>query len=655
MLPNLSALTLHETVSTEANPKCDSLDECRALLRKKTIQLSFVKTKIKRKEREQLSSQGGLLDRRSVARLAQLVNDEERLEREIQTLRNFVKEGEQAADAGTVYYIERLKLNEKIEAARTASPPQPIMLQWINWPANFDQVARDEQPRGMMIRCPSSGIQLNFVIAYESYKRKVVMKLPLGTTDDECVLFKYVDYPSSGQGDCFYIDSLFYKVAESVKPWCLMFPSYAEGMPNPKKREYANCVLDVFDVIASASKKDGALEDAATFGPTQPPYEAFSRVTRRYSAEGVPLTRTLAAVRGWGSYEGRGWLPSVMVSAVREEVYYTLQARAISEAEIVRSMPRELYDPIGEAAQVDLAWTHMIYTTPLDNLVTDITQFYTTVQQKHPRAPEFTRRLYSKYYCEQHAKHAVDTALSRIAEKFEQIEAIARKAGPAIINPYKTTKSMRELIAEDDALTGYGRNPANESPFIQAIRTASIELYFFSTLLDRFIVNVWQRHLLMGATGFVNLVKRHTMTYTQETEPGVPRETLFYPGNFLRKPYVHRPEAYPNEGLSAFEVQPKDVTPDSPFPFLLTSRPVRDDMTIRRVEVQKKNPPAVPAPGTPRPAAEQEAEEGAEGEEEEGEEILVVPNAGFKANPRGPIRKVPRAPIQKVPRRPAAD
>ena len=86
--------------------------------------------------------------------LGRLMKEREGLVRVIQDLRVMVQSGERAEVAGMYYYIERLKLNDKIEAAQSATPPQPIMLQWINWPGNFEQVASEKKSKGMYIPAP---------------------------------------------------------------------------------------------------------------------------------------------------------------------------------------------------------------------------------------------------------------------------------------------------------------------------------------------------------------------------------------------------------------------------------------------------------------------------------------------------------------------
>ena len=605
------ALTVHETASTEAPPHemCDSLEQCRRLLASKQAKLQKMDDEIKKMNADSEMNMRGNQESRLRAALWDLKEKRKLLLPIVWKLEKFVRQVGRAEHDNIPDYIERLRLDDKIYYAETAVPALPVYLQWINWPLAFDNVEKSPHPTAeMTVHCPTEGVTLDFVIEYDDHTyHTVLMKMPLGGTDSECVVFKNVNYTLRGQGNCFYLDSLFYQVSEDFKPDCLMSPAFLKKMTSQQKRGYTSSILKVFDVIASTSRKDGALEDASTFGPTRPPYQVFERITRRYYDEGAPLTRSLAAFRGWGSYEGRGWFPSVMVSVVRKEVENVLKGHGLRPMAIARRMPGELFTPIGQAALVDLEWTHMIYTTPLNTLSSAITQFYESVRVHHASAPEFTKRLYSQEYCKVHTKHAVAEALDPINDMFHRL---AEVDDPDLENPYDNSRNMRQLLKDDDALTGYGKNPVNQSQFMQNVAASGIDVYFFSTLLDLFVINVWQRHLMMADQGFLDMIADHTQPYSEATSPGgQSRSTLSYPGAFLRKPYVSPPVRPPGELLSAFRVEPMTPTPDDPLPFRLRTFPVADDITVQYEEVPVPAPaPAqqqAARPDTPRPDEEE--------------------------------------------------
>ena len=154
-----------------------------------------------------------------------------------------------------------------------------------------------------------------------------------------------------------------------------------------------------------------------------------------------------------------------------------------------------------------------------------------------------------EYYCSSHAEYAV--RLDLIKETFDKIAGIAFLAGRFGDNPYQTTKSMRELIRDDDALTGYGKDQVGleEEQFLEAVQKTGTKLHFFSELLDMFIVNVWQRHLQLGKPEFVQKVLNHTEKYTEKTRPSGPLRETVVPGTFCD--YVKRRFGLPNEELSA--------------------------------------------------------------------------------------------------------
>ena len=291
MLPNLAALTLHSTAPTEVRikvprkPDCKTLVACRALLLKLQARLVQETERMREFGRRNLSLKH--------TKSEMLVK---KYTRAINRLLDHIRNLERDDIADNRAFALRLELDQKIDEARMAD--EQVMLQWIDWDGHFERVY-SEGPWVMRINCPAEFVTMMFTLEYSDYSRTIEMRMRNSVDNKACVEFMYVNWPYRGQGKCFYLKSLFYGVGEDRKENCLMSPPYNAAMASTRKRAYTNAVFKTFDVIASVSGVDGALEDASTF-TNRPPYKAFLRMTRRLEGEGVPMTRTLAATRGWG-------------------------------------------------------------------------------------------------------------------------------------------------------------------------------------------------------------------------------------------------------------------------------------------------------------------------------------------------------------------
>ena len=89
------------------------------------------------------------------------------------------------------------------------------------------------------------------------------------------------------------------------------------------------------------------------------------------------MTLTLVFTRGYGFYEGLGFVPSPLLQSAQE-------AHSDSEDDLIEALTAGM--------ETDLLWTHLLFTTPLNELAGTMTSFYWNVP---PTAPPLTKRLYS--------------------------------------------------------------------------------------------------------------------------------------------------------------------------------------------------------------------------------------------------------------------
>jgi hypothetical protein len=163
------------------------------------------------------------------------------------------------------------------------------------------------------------------------------------------------------------VDALFYKIDEDTRALCTVKPNARD------ETGYGSVVLQVLDVIAGARGGNLTLGDAASFrdNGTRPKVNVQDEVTP-----------TLQLLRGFGFYESRGFISRKLFNAESDKSLYAA------------------------ATEVDLEWTHMVVTTPINQLVEAIRIFYTRVDFRGKSVPAFTRELYSRAFCAAHATRA---------------------------------------------------------------------------------------------------------------------------------------------------------------------------------------------------------------------------------------------------------
>lgn len=147
--------------------------------------------------------------------------------------------------------------------------------------------------------------------------------------------------------------------------------------PNIKDNAgYGSAVLQALDIIAGSLGGHISLTDAAMFRNM----DTTPTVNIDYS-----LTETLSLLRGFGFYEARGFI-----------------WRGIFDNEKDKAL-------FAAAQEVELEWTHMVVTTPINQLKEAVLSFHTRVFTRGNTVPAFTQRVYSQDFCEAHAKKITET------------------------------------------------------------------------------------------------------------------------------------------------------------------------------------------------------------------------------------------------------
>jgi len=165
------------------------------------------------------------------------------------------------------------------------------------------------------------------------------------------------------------INSLFHRIDSQNPALCNIEPNIEDTAG------YGSAVLQVMDVMAGSLGGNISLSDAAYFRAND------TQIPKVNVSEGI--TRTLALLRGFGFYEARGLIPIELFEAERDTSLYAA------------------------AEEVDLEWTHMVVTTPINELQEAICNFYKKVDERGNTVPAFTRELYSQDSCKGYADNAL--------------------------------------------------------------------------------------------------------------------------------------------------------------------------------------------------------------------------------------------------------
>jgi len=227
------------------------------------------------------------------------------------------------------------------------------------------------------------------------------LKIESSETSTPCM----VAYVRPFDDDNIFIDSLFHALDDETRNSCNIKPNIVEEASSG----IGGVVLQILDVILAVRGGSQSLADASEF--------RFDSVKPSVSAGS--LTQTLSLLRGFGYYEARGFIPEPLVQMESDKTLYAA------------------------ATMVDLEWTHMVCTTPVNKLVHAIACFYERVEEmnKVNKVPKFTRNLYSRLFCEQRAQHASTTFIAEF-----QRAANVRAACPERLGVLSYSElSMRSL------------------------------------------------------------------------------------------------------------------------------------------------------------------------------------------------------------------
>lgn len=271
---------------------------------------------------------------------------------------------------------------------------------------------------------------------------------------------------------------------------------------NQKETGAGSAVLQIVDVIAcNAGYTKISLYDLSEF------QDARGRDVPDVASDN--MTETLALLRGYGFYEARGYVPTVLAESVLKEDPSKLQ----------------------KGMEADLAWTHMIATTPTNKLTDAIRDFHETLIGPSVY-PEFTVDLYSKENCERYARRAKEAYVDNLLGMLANFE---RETG--CLQLVKET-SMRELAK---AMTS------------GEINCKVLDIAELSSWVKIFMGKVWQRPL------------------TWEDDTRVRPNS--YPGKRLTKLYYRQDE----RAAAIYTVRSNSLPTQPP---VVSKQPTRTDMTV---------------------------------------------------------------------------
>lgn len=184
-------------------------------------------------------------------------------------------------------------------------------------------------------------------------------------TDEYCFEARYDKRDYS-----FEISTLFEDVRSDTLALCNVKPNIKDNAG------YGSAVLQALDIIAGRLGGHISLTDTAVFRNTD--------TTPTVNVDDS-LTQTLSLLRGFGFYEARGFIWRGIFDNEKDKALYAA------------------------AQEVDLEWTHMVVTTPINQLKEAVLSFHTRVFTRGNTVPAFTQRVYSQDFCKAHAERITET------------------------------------------------------------------------------------------------------------------------------------------------------------------------------------------------------------------------------------------------------
>lgn len=189
-------------------------------------------------------------------------------------------------------------------------------------------------------------------------------------------------------------------------------------------------VLRAFKHIAAQANSALVLDDGAVL---------LKRTNKPHFLENRMLALALAMHRGYGFYEGKGFLPNGLVGKVME-----------------RYSGNELATAILNAAQALLIWTHTVTTTPLNDLVDKVRSFHTVVTEMQVQDDHPVKLLFSKSNMGKAADRLND-ASSRLQKTVKMLRLHAPDLSSLSMRDVSRCTELHYLKAEqsEEGIEGY--------------------------------------------------------------------------------------------------------------------------------------------------------------------------------------------------------
>lgn len=287
---------------------------------------------------------------------------------------------------------EGLKRNER-EGSLEAPETKALKLQAAKprentWQARFDKIKKIGENRVFKLTSmATNGVEQTMQFLLERFDREhMQIKMPTiladgeVNEDDTCV---YIDIKLNYS--TIEIESLFHGLDEETSLGCAMSP------PRPEAQNAGNIVLRLVLQIADEFDAKMTLYDASDFKTTT-------------GAHYATMTFTLRVTRGFGFYEKRGFF---------DHRFYLKEANRDEE------LPKqEMLRAVVESQTIQLLWVHMLATTPIKDLHTQMGAFYSYA------APLVVSRVHKTLgiLSEEKASeiNAVQGRLTRVGKKWQR-------------------------------------------------------------------------------------------------------------------------------------------------------------------------------------------------------------------------------------------
>lgn len=186
------------------------------------------------------------------------------------------------------------------------------------------------------------------------------IEIDLLSNDDNFPCARAVEEDPDYDGAGFKIETLFFGMpylmnGERNYEVCQTFP-------NANNKGMGAFVLDIFDNIAYTLRLPLKVDDEANFRTNERPKKAVSS----------NILLSLSLLRGYGFYQARGFLPDKVSFLLEDDLTNTLNV-----------------------TNLELQWTHMVATSPVNTLVDKIATFCDDLRNKHSAfIPEVLLTMY---------------------------------------------------------------------------------------------------------------------------------------------------------------------------------------------------------------------------------------------------------------------